>query len=169
MRGPRRFTLHRALKPGRVLDIEDDRWRDAFESVSLGPMRIARRLATVMTPGGCIALVLISSVYTPILELAISKAPDLAIGLRANAVAPWPNRHRRTIEVDEARRDVSKQRDRAIPAGRLDTIEEFARVATFVIPPATPHISRTCRVVDGVCPPNDLRNPQSDGKQRRTS
>lgn len=150
-------------RPGRAMDVEDDQWRAAFESVFLGPVRMARRLAAEMRPGGCLGLVLSSSVYAPIGELAMSNGlrPGLAMmvktlsdelgpaGIRAIGLVPGRIATPRTIELDSASPEVSQRRNRAIPAGRLGTVEEFARVAAFMVSPAASYINGTCVVVDG--------------------
>src|SRR4051812_8491753 len=59
--------------PGTALDTEEEAWRASFESVFLGALRLTRQVAGAIGPeGGSIALVLSSSVRTPIPGLAVS-------------------------------------------------------------------------------------------------
>ena len=90
---------------GSALGTEEDAWRAGFESVFLGSLRLARRVADAIGPdGGAIALVLSTSVRSPIPQLAVSNGlrPGLAglaktlagelgpRGIRVNAVLPGP-------------------------------------------------------------------------------
>ena len=65
---------------GAVTAIDDDQWRDAFETVFLGAVRLARSAAGQLGEGGVIAFVLSGSVYEPIPGLGISNGlrPGLA-------------------------------------------------------------------------------------------
>lgn len=60
--------------------IDDQRWRDAFESGFLGATRLSRAVAAELGDGGVIGFALSTSVYEPIPGLAISNAlrPGLA-------------------------------------------------------------------------------------------
>jgi 3-oxoacyl-[acyl-carrier protein] reductase len=71
------------------------------------------------------------------------------VGIRAIGLAPGRIATPRTIEADKASPEASEQRNRAIPAGRLGTVEEFAKVAAFAISPAASYVNGTCLVVDG--------------------
>ncbi|MGI8452008.1 MAG: SDR family NAD(P)-dependent oxidoreductase, partial [Streptosporangiaceae bacterium] len=55
--------------PGATMDITDEQWAGAFESLFLGAIRIARAAARVLPPGGVIAFVLSSSVKSPLSQL----------------------------------------------------------------------------------------------------
>ena len=79
--------------PGTAVDTEEDAWRTAFESVFLGALRLTRQVAgAVGADGGSIALVLSSSVRTPIPGLAVSNGlrPGLAglVKTLANELGP---------------------------------------------------------------------------------
>lgn len=146
-----------------VLKATDAQWRDSFESVFLGPLRLAREVAAEMKDGGCISMVLSGSVYAPIPELAMSNGlrPGLAMalktlsdelagtGIRTVGLVPGRIETARTLELDSANPEVSARRNRAIPAGRLGTPEEFARVAAFMLSPAASYVNGTCVVIDG--------------------
>jgi len=77
---------------GSVTAVTDDQWRDAFESVFLGAVRLAREVASELTEGGSIAFVLSSSVRVPIGALGISNGlrPGLAMVAKsmANELGP---------------------------------------------------------------------------------
>lgn len=146
-----------------VMTADDSQWASAFESVFLGPLRLAREVASVMESDGCVGMVLSGSVYSPIPDLALSNGlrPGLAMALkslsdelggtgkRTVGLVPGRIQTARTIEVDAASPEVSLRRNQAIPAGRLGTPEEFARVAAFMMSPAASYVNGTCVVVDG--------------------
>ncbi len=145
------------------LGTSDEAWREAFDSVFLGPVRMARQAAEVMESGGCVGFVLSSSVYSPIPNLVLSNGlrPGLAMAaktlsdelaprqIRVVGLVPGRIATSRTVAVDEASREVSERRNRLIPLGRLGTVEEFAKVTTFVVSPAASYMTGTCVVVDG--------------------
>jgi 3-oxoacyl-[acyl-carrier protein] reductase len=107
--------------------------------------------------------VLSGSVYAPIPGLALSNGlrPGLAMalktlsdelgdaGIRTVGLVPGRIATARTIELDSAHPEVSRKRNAAIPAGRLGTAEEFAKVAAFMLSPAASYVNGTCVVVDG--------------------
>jgi 3-oxoacyl-[acyl-carrier protein] reductase len=151
--------------PGPAATVEDDTWRAAFESVFLGPLRLAR---AVLAAGGnqAVTFVLSSSVRSPIPGLAISNGlrPGLAMaaktladeygpqGSRVNVVLPGRIDTDRVRELDEAGGDPEASRRRSeagIPLGRYGTPEEFGRVTAFVTSPAASYLSGTAVSVDG--------------------
>src|SRR4051812_28362814 len=151
--------------PGPAATVEDDTWRAAFESVFLGPLRLAR---AVLANGGnqAVTFVLSSSVRSPIPGLAISNGlrPGLAMaaktladeygpqGSRVNVVLPGRIDTDRVRELDEAGGDPGASRTRSeagIPLGRYGTPEEFGRVTAFVTSPAASYLSGTAISVDG--------------------
>lgn len=146
-----------------VLAATDEQWREAFETIVLGPLRLAREAAAVMKEGSCIGVVLSGSVYAPIPGLAMSNGlrPGVAMalktlsdeladtGIRTVGLVPGRIETARTIELDSADPEVSARRNKAIPAGRLGTPEEFARVAAFMLSPAASYVNGTNIVIDG--------------------
>lgn len=146
-----------------IMAATDEQWTDAFASVFLGPLRVARHAASVMDDGGCIAMVLSGSAFAPIPELALSNGlrPGIAMalktlsdelagtGIRTVGLVPGRISTSRTIELDSAHPEVSARRNNAIPAGRLGTPEEFARVAAFMVSPAASYVNGTSIVIDG--------------------
>jgi 3-oxoacyl-[acyl-carrier protein] reductase len=152
---------------GSALDSTEEDWRDAFESVFLGALRLTRQVAGALGPdGGSIAYVLSSSVRSPIPGLAISNGlrPGLAglaktladelgpRGVRVNGLLPGRVATDRTAELDASRDDPAAARREAedrIPLRRYGTPEEFGRVAAFVLSPAASYLTGAMVPVDG--------------------
>lgn len=123
---------------GKVMGNTDDQWRQAFESVFLGAVRLAREVATDLTAGaaddhharvpgeerGSIAFVLSSSVRQPIDGLAISNGlrPGLGmmvkslgdelgpLGVRVNGLMPGRVATDRVRELDSRGGDPEEVR-----------------------------------------------------------
>jgi 3-oxoacyl-[acyl-carrier protein] reductase len=151
--------------PGAVAAVADDTWRAAFESVFLGPLRLARAVLAT-GDGRSVTFVLSSSVRSPIAGLGISNGlrPGLAMaaktladeygpnGSRVNVVLPGRIDTDRVRELDHAGGDPDASRRRAesgIPLGRYGTPEEFGKVTAFVASPAASYLSGTAIAVDG--------------------
>lgn len=140
----------------------DEQWKDSFDTIFLGTVRLARAASKEMKQGGAIAFVLSSSVRQPIKGLAISNGlrPGLAMvsktlgdelgprGIRVISLVPGRIATPRTLEVNEASSD-SEARNRAIPLGRMGEPEEFGRVATFVLSPAASYVTGSVVTIDG--------------------
>lgn len=153
--------------PGTAMGIGDALWRSGFEQVFLGPLRVARAVATQCgAEGGSIALVLSSSVKQPLEGLAISNGlrPGLAMvaktladelggrGIRVNGLLPGRIDTDRVRELDQATgRPVSTRREReaAIPLGRYGDPAEFGAVAAFVLSPVASYVTGAMIPVDG--------------------
>lgn len=153
--------------PGTALDTDEDAWRAGFETVFLGPLRLARQVAGAIGPdGGAIALVLSSSVRSPIPGLAVSNGlrPGLAglaktlateLGprdIRVTGLVPGRIATDRTVEIDAAGGDPAEAARRGqagIPLGRYGDPAEFGRVAAFVLSPAASYLTGSMVTVDG--------------------
>ena len=152
--------------PGSALDTEEEAWRAAFESVFLGALRLTRQVAGAVGADGSIALVLSSSVRTPIPGLAVSNGlrPGLAglvktlanelgpRGTRVNGLLPGRIATDRTIEIDQASGDpdgAARRAEARIPLGRYGQPAEFGRVAAFVLSPAASYLTGSMITVDG--------------------
>lgn len=153
--------------PGPALSLTDDQWRAAFETVTLGPLRIARSLVPVMgEDGGALALVLSLSVKQPIDGLASSNALRPGLGMLAKTMADelGPRNIRvlgllpgrvdtdRLRELDQASGRPKKQREefeKRIPLRRYGRPEEFGRVAAFALSPAASYLNGVMIPVDG--------------------
>lgn len=160
--------------PGSVLNIEGSDYREAYESVFLGPLRVARAAGAAMDQnrgerlgnGGSIVFVLSSSARTPLPGMALSNAirPALAAtvkdladaygsrGIRVNGILPGRIATDRVFALDA--RTGSPERTRmknesSIPLGRYGEPEEFARVAGFLLSPMASYVTGSLITVDG--------------------
>jgi 3-oxoacyl-[acyl-carrier protein] reductase len=152
--------------PGTAAEVDDDAWRGAFESVFLGPLRLAKAVLSATESAVSVTLVLSTSVRSPIAGLAVSNGlrPGLAMaaktladeyghmGSRVNVVLPGRIATDRMQQLDDASGDATESRRRnsaAIPLGRYGEPEEFGRVAAFVTSPAASYMSGSVITVDG--------------------
>ncbi|MEH1013303.1 SDR family oxidoreductase [Micromonospora sp. CPCC 206060] len=152
--------------PGSASAATDEQWRHAFETVFLGTVRTARTIAAELPAGGAIALVLSTSVRTPIGGLGISNglrpglagvAKDMADeygprGVRLVGLLPGRIMTDRNRELFAASGDPERARAEAeagIPLRRIAEPAEFGRVAAFVLSPAASYLTGVTVPVDG--------------------
>ena len=150
--------------PGSVTAATDEQWRDAFESVFLGAVRLAREVAAALGEGGSIAFVLSSSVRAPIATLGISNGlrPGLAMvaksmanelgpmGVRVTGLLPGRIATDRMASLDaQSTREQRAATMATIPLGRPGDPAEFGRVAAFVLSPAASYLTGAMLPVDG--------------------
>ncbi len=152
--------------PGSAAEVDDDAWRGAFESVFLGPLRLAKAALVATDSPVSITIVLSTSVRSPIPGLAISNGlrPGLAMaaktladefgprGSRVNVLLPGRIATDRMQQLDDASGNAAESRRRnsaAIPLGRYGQPEEFGKVAAFVASPAASYLSGSVITVDG--------------------
>jgi len=151
---------------GTIMDLPDEQWRGAMESVFLGGLRLGREIGRELGDGGAIAYVLSSSVKAPLPGLAISNGlrPGLAMvaknladelgprGVRVNGLLPGRVETDRVRFLDEQTGDpaAAKQRvSESIALRRYGRPEEFGRSAAFLLSPAASFISGVMLPVDG--------------------
>ncbi|MFI6129292.1 SDR family oxidoreductase [Micromonospora sp. NPDC051141] len=151
---------------GTAAEVTDAQWRESFETVFLGSVRLARTVADALTDGGAIALVLSTSVREPLAGLGISNglrpglagvAKDLADeygprGVRVVSLLPGRIMTDRNRDLLAASGDADRARaaaEAAIPLGRIAEPAEFGRVAAFLLSPAASYVTGVTVPVDG--------------------
>ena len=73
--------------PGAVMDLDDREWRNSFEAVFLGAIRIARTVGRAVEHDASIAFVLSTSVRAPLPGMAISNGLRSGLGMVAKALS----------------------------------------------------------------------------------
>ncbi len=161
-------------KPGVYLEQGYEEWEAAAKLLVVSPAYLARRAADAMlqaeTRGRMVFLTSIS-VREPIPTIATSSVCRIAVaglvrtlarevgprGIRVNGILPgWI----KTGRVDEVMSDTARRRGiapeealaeitRAIPLGRMGTVEEIARAAIFLGSDLSSYVSGTMLAVDG--------------------
>ncbi len=151
---------------GGVLENTEEQWRDAFESVFLAGLRVARAVVAGATGPVALAFVLSSSSKSPLPTMAISNGlrPGLAVlikqladeigpaGGRAVGLLPGTIATERIRYLHGQSEDASaarEQAERSIPLRRLGEPAEFGRVATFLLSPAASYITGSLVAIDG--------------------
>ena len=145
--------------PGKALTTDDGAWRDAFESVFLGAVRLVRDLSPAMADGGAIALVLAISAKEASLTLPISNGlrPGLAMlvksfadelgsrGIRVNALLP------NLFATDRMRRllDGGEPPVASIALKRMGEPAELGRMAAVLLSPIASYVTGAAISIDG--------------------
>lgn len=149
---------------GSALSLSDEQWRSAFDSVFLGAVRLCRAVVDALpAAGGSLALVLSSSVKSPIAGLAASNGlrPGLAMlaktmadelgprGIRVNGLLPGRIDTDRLRELDGDDPALRARNEAGIPLRRYGQPEEFGRLAAFVLSPAASFMTGVMLPIDG--------------------
>lgn len=158
---------------GALTDITDEQWRDSFDRVFLGALRIARAVVSVLHnqppvdgERGAIAFVLSSTVVQPAPTLAISNGlrPGLAMiakemadelgpqGIRVNSLLPGSIETDRVREVAAAAADPAAARraaEQSVPLRRYGRPAEFGAAAAFLLSPVAGYLTGVALPVDG--------------------
>jgi 3-oxoacyl-[acyl-carrier protein] reductase len=156
--------------PGRLQDLEDDDWREAFEVVTLNFVRFVREVVPHMREKGWGRIIGIqsSSVKEPVANLDLSNGirpgiaglvkasmPDLAKdGITINLVLPGvflTDRIRRTFGGTGARDDkaIEAHIAQAIPMGRLGDPIELGHLVAFLASERASYITGAVYQIDG--------------------
>lgn len=149
---------------GATLDLTDEQWQSAFDSVFLGAIRLSRAVVGALPPeGGALALVLSTSVKAPIAGLAASNGlrPGLGMlaktmadelgprGVRVNGLLPGRVLTDRIRQLEGDDPAVAERNAAAIPLRRYGQPAEFGRVAAFLLSPAASYVTGAMVPVDG--------------------
>jgi 3-oxoacyl-[acyl-carrier protein] reductase len=145
--------------PGKALATDDDTWRNAFDSVFLGAVRLVRDLAPHIADGGAIALLLAISAKEASLTVPISNGlrPGLAMlvksfaeelgprVIRINALLPnlfATDRMKKLFEGKEPPVDNIALRRMGEPA-------ELGRMAAVLLSPVASYVTGASISIDG--------------------
>ncbi len=151
---------------GTAAGTSDEQWRESFETVFLGAVRLARTVAARLTDGGVIGFVLSSSGREPIDGLGVSNglrpglagvAKDMANefgphGVRVVSLLPhrvMTDRNRELFAATGDAEGAAEQARATIPLRRLGDPDEFGRVAAFLLSPAASYLTGIAVPVDG--------------------
>jgi 3-oxoacyl-[acyl-carrier protein] reductase len=152
--------------PGSAAAMTDEQWRSAFETVFLGSVRAVRVIASALSEGGAIGVVLSTTVKTPVTGLGLSNGlrPGLAMaakdmadeygprGIRIVGLLPGRVMTDRNRELLAAGGDPAAAEAEAagtIPLRRIGEPEEFGKVAAFLLSPAAGYVTGASIPVDG--------------------
>lgn len=159
--------------PSGALGVAPEVWRQQFEAMMLGVIRLTDRLVPGMRERrwGRVLTVASSGVVQPIPTLAISNALRAGVvlfmktlagevaadGVTVNVVAPGRIWTERTDQIDAANADrqglsqdeIRKRSIATIPVGRYGKVEEFAAVVCFLAGAPAAFVTGHVMRVDG--------------------
>jgi 3-oxoacyl-[acyl-carrier protein] reductase len=158
---------------GPPLEVTDEKWNAAFDSVFLSVVRLCRLVVPEMIKqgGGSILAITSTTVKQPILNLTTSNAlrPALvgylryladevaAQNVRVNNIAPGRILTERTQELDMALakrtgktvEEVREESAQEIPMKRLGDIGEFPAICAFLLSPRASYMTGQTICIDG--------------------
>ncbi len=144
---------------GKALTTDDAAWREAFESIFLGTVRLVRDLSAAMSDGGAIVLLLAVSAKEAAPDLPISNGlrPGLALliknfaeelgsrNIRINALLP-------SIFATERVKHVLKDKEPPtanLALKRIGEPAEFGRMATVLLSSSASYVTGAAIPIDG--------------------
>jgi 3-oxoacyl-[acyl-carrier protein] reductase len=160
-------------RPGRILEVGDAAWQDAFDLLVRGPLRLARLTLPGMAARGFGRVVFVTStaVRQPqpdlatsvVLRAAVTSAAKLLSreyadrGVTVNCVAPGPTATDRRHEILAARAgrtgasvaELDAADTATVPAGRAGRPEEVGAAVSFLASAAASYVNGTVLTVDG--------------------
>lgn len=150
---------------GGVLDNTDQQWADAFDSVFLAALRVARAVVARGSEPVRLGFVLSSSAKSPLASMAISNGLRPGLAMLVKQLADELGPHGRTfallpgnIETDRIKHLFSstpdpvqsrREAEARVPMGRMGAPEEFGKVAAFLLSEAASYVSGAMVGVDG--------------------
>ncbi len=145
--------------PGRALATDDGAWRDAFESVFLGAVRLVRDLAPHIADGGAIALVLAISAKeaSPAIPISNGLRPGLAMLVKSFAEELGPRAIRinallpnlfATGRMKKLLGDGAPPVD-TIALRRMGEPAELGRMAAVLLSPVASYVTGAAISIDG--------------------
>jgi 3-oxoacyl-[acyl-carrier protein] reductase len=148
-----------------ALGFTREQWRQAYDSLVLGPMALIEAAMPGMRERGFgrILNVVSAGVREPVANLMLSNAHRVSMinafktmarqvaaeGVTLNSVLPGRIDTDRIIELQGSREAAEAAAREQIPAGRLGTVEEFAAVAAFLCSARASYVTGETVVVDG--------------------
>lgn len=145
--------------PGKALTTDDATWRQAFEGLFLGTIRLVRDLSAVMSDGGSIALVLAVSAREVALNVPLSSGlrPGLALlaknfadelgsrNIRVNTLLPNLFATGRVAQlIGDAEPPTSN-----LSLKRVADPAEFGRMAAVLLSPVASYVTGAAINIDG--------------------
>jgi len=158
---------------GRFDDLDDSKWKDAYELTLMSPVRLIRLVLPYMRKqkGGSILTVTSISIKEPIDNLLLSNVmrsgvtsllKSLSIDLakdniRVNNLVPglFGTERLRDLDLTLSREwrmtveEVERINQRQIPMGRYGDPEEFGKAAAFLLSPAASYVTGETFIIDG--------------------